>query len=58
MVTYAVFLKGDADEGYLKKLSPFLGITDLGDTVSVPQYNAQLLVDKSRKRDWNMEQIA
>ena len=58
MVTYAIFSKGNADEGYLKKLSPFLGITDLGDAVGIPQYNAQLLVDKSRKRDWNMQQIA
>lgn len=58
MVIYAVFTKGNADEGYLKKLSPFLGITDLGDTVSVPRYNAQSLVDNSRKRDWNMQQIA
>ena len=57
MVTYAVFKKGNADENYLKKLSPFLGITDLGDTFALPTYNAQAILEKSKKRDWNIEQI-
>ena len=57
MVTYAVFTKGDADENYLKKLTPFLGITDLDDTFALPAYNAPAILEKSKRRDWNIQQI-
>ena len=57
MVIYAVFKKGDADQNYLNKLSPFLGITDLGDTIALPAYNAPLILEKSKRRDWNIQQI-